>query len=340
MSLSRRGFLSATMSATAYAMVGGSEAAFGQTATAARLTSRQRVERALAGQEVDRPPLSLWHHFGLEKDGPAAHAKATLAFHRQFGTDLVKVMSDFPYPKPATGAWFELKKEANPFPAQLRALEAIRQGLHGDAWFVETIFNPWNVAEKLSSPEEVQRLKREQPQRLLDALEVVARAEASHATRAVAAGASGIFLAIANAVPAVLTPDDYARFSEPFDKIVLQAVRRAPLNILHLHGDTVYLDRFYTGWPAAAISYSTHGTGVGIAALRQRYAGLIVGGIDETKYRTLEEATLRAQAEAARTQAGAKFLLAPGCSVPDDSTPAELSRLRALFPDAGELPAR
>lgn len=332
MSLSRRRFLSAAMSATVYAAAGGPAAAFGQPKTTARLTSRQRVERALAGGDVDRPPLSLWHHFGLEKDGPDAHATATLAFHRQFGTDLVKVMSDFPYPKPAAGAWFELKAEPNPFPAQLRALETIRRSLAGDALFVETIFNPWNVAEKLSSPEEVQRLKREQPARLLEALEVIARAEASHATRAVAAGASGIFLAIANAVPAVLTPEEYARFSEPFDRIVLQAVSSAPLNILHLHGDTVYLDRFHTGWPAAAISYSTHGTGVGIAALRQRYAGVVIGGIDETHYRTLDEATLRAQADAARTQAGAKFVLAPGCSVPNDATPAELTRLRAIYP--------
>jgi uroporphyrinogen decarboxylase len=337
MSSSRRAFLSASARAAAgYAVLQlpGAPAFFGGAARAAgALTSRQRVERALAGQEVDRPPFSLWHHFGLEKDGPARHAQATLAFHRQFGTDLVKVMSDFPYPKPASGAWFELREESNPFPAQLQALDDIRQGLAGEALFVETIFNPWNVAEKLSSPEEVQRLRKEQPQRLLDALAIIAKSEANHARRALTAGASGIFLAIANAQPEFLTDEEYAKFSEPFDRVVLDAVKGAPLNILHLHGDHVYLDRFYSGWPAArAINYSAHGTGVSIETVRKKYSGVLMGGIDEVHYRTLEESTVRAQYEAARAQAGAKFVLAPGCSVPNDTSPQELSRLKALFP--------
>ena len=41
----------------------------------------------------------------------------------------------------------------------------------GEVPFVETVFNPWNQAEKISSKQEVQRLKREEPQKLLDALE-------------------------------------------------------------------------------------------------------------------------------------------------------------------------
>ena len=76
---------------------------------------------------------------------------------------------------------------------------------------METIFNPWKVAENLSSPQEVLRLKEEDPQRLLDALEVITKSEANHARRAVAAGASGIFLAIANAQAGILAPDDDVR---------------------------------------------------------------------------------------------------------------------------------
>ena len=63
-----------------------------------------------------------------------------------------------------------MKPLENPFPDQIRALELIRQGLNGDAYFVETIFNPFNVAEKLSSREDVRRLRDENPQALLDAL--------------------------------------------------------------------------------------------------------------------------------------------------------------------------
>ena len=293
---------------------------------APNLTYKQRVDRALAGRGVDRPPFTFWYHFLLEKLPPERHAEATLSFHRRLRTDLVKVMSDFPYPKPA-GNWYELKIDANPFPNQIRALELIRDGLQGGAYFVETIFNPWNVAEKLSSAEEVQRLKAEKPQALLDALEVIAKSEASHARKAIQTGASGIFLAIANAQHGILSPAEYARFSEPFDKIVLDAVRSAPLNTLHLHGDKVYLEPFFKGWAAAAINYSSQGTGVPLEAVRKNFSGVLMGGLEHANFRSLSEAQLKQQWQAAQSAAGKRFLLAPGCSVPNDTTDAELLRL-------------
>src|SRR2546426_6024715 len=115
----------------------------------ASLGPKERIDRAIRGGDLDRPPFTFWHHFGL--NNPEDHAKATLAFHQKYRTDLVKVMSDFPYPRPS-GKWYELKPESNPFAPQIRVLESIRKGLDGRKYFIETVFNPWNVAEKLSSP--------------------------------------------------------------------------------------------------------------------------------------------------------------------------------------------
>ena len=84
--LSRRSFLASSVSA---AVLRG-----------ATLTSKERVDRALRGEDVDRSPYSFWHHFLDENKPPESHAQATLAFHDKFHTDLVKVMSDYPYPKP------------------------------------------------------------------------------------------------------------------------------------------------------------------------------------------------------------------------------------------------
>jgi uroporphyrinogen decarboxylase len=299
-------------------------------AAPARLSSRQRVDRALTGQEVDRVPFTFWYHFGLEKLPGDRHAKATLDFHRKFRTDLVKVMSDYPFPKPP-GKWHELRVNTTPFPEQLRALQLIAKGLGGRAHAVETIFNPWNIAEKLSSPADVQALKRDNPTALLEALQAIAESEAAHARKAVGAGASGIFLAIANARPAILAADEYAKFSEPFDKFVLEAVQSAPLNILHLHGDDVYLDRFVSGWPAAAINYSTHGTGISIAEVRGKYPGVLMGGIDERNYRTLAAGDMRLQWHNAQEAAGKRFILAPGCSVPNETTDSEMLALTKLL---------
>jgi uroporphyrinogen decarboxylase len=303
---------------------------FGAVVSIARgsaLNRKVRVDRALEGRDVDRPPFSFWHHFGLKT--AEDHARATLDFHRQYRTDFVKVMSDFAYPHPA-GKWYELKVESNPFPAQIRALELIRNGLDGQTYFIETLFNPFNVAEKLSSPEEVRRLKNEKPQALLDALDVITQSEIRHAKRALATGAAGILLAVANANDAAMSRDDYVRFSAPFDRRILEAERTARLNILHLHTDRDQLSVF-RDFPAAAINYSLHVTGIPISDVRRDFTMAIMGGIDEVNYRKLEKSEIEAQYKSAAAAAGPKFLLSPGCSVPNDSAPAELQKLPAAI---------
>jgi uroporphyrinogen decarboxylase len=312
----RREFL---FSATAAATLA-SRSMFG----AASLTHKQRVDRALKGADVDRPPFTFWHHFGLKT--AEAHATRTLKFHKAYRTDIVKVMSDFPYPKPE-GKWYELKPLANPFPDQIRALELIRDGLSGDAYFIETIFNPFNVAEKLSSKEEVRRLMAENPKALLAALEAITQSEISHAKRAIALGASGILLAVANANSKELSTADYARFNAPFDKRILDAVKGAPLNTLHLHVEREYLDQFLP-FHAPVINYSLHVTGISIAEVRAKFPRqVIAGGIDEVNYRTLTADQIRAQWQSASREAGKRYILTPGCSVPNDSSAEELALL-------------
>ncbi|HEX8984207.1 MAG TPA: hypothetical protein VF767_02195 [Bryobacteraceae bacterium] len=281
------------------------------------MTGRERVERALRGDDLDRPPFTFWQHFYLDKFPPERLAEATLAFHRAYGTDLVKVMNDYPYPQP-------LRMDLNPFPNQLRALELVGESLGGRTLFVDTLFNPYNRARKVFSRPVLERMKREKPRELLDALETIARSEAGHARRALAAGAAGIFFAIE-------TCDEYAVFGEPFDRMVLEAAAEAPLNILHLHGERVDLPRYGRGWPAAAVSYSVRTTGMPLREARQCWPGLLVGGIDEVDFRDLSVEQLAEQCRAAREEAGGRLLLAPGCSAPDAATGAELARLpRAL----------
>jgi uroporphyrinogen decarboxylase len=313
--LSRRDLFLA-LSAAAYAGVG--------------LDSKKRIDRTLVGKDVDRPPFSAWHHFHLESEPPEVFAKATIEFHQQTGTDLVKVMSDFPYPKPA-GGLDRLQVEPSPFPAQLRALELIRDGIGNENYFVETIFNPWSVAEKLSSREYLLDLKSNAPQKLFDILEVITQSEINHARAAIQVGARGIFLAIQNAVPEVLGEDDYAKFSEPFDKLILSSVSSAPLNILHLHGNHVYWQRFTSGWAANGINYSVAGTKVPISEVRRQTSGVILGGIDGNNFSNLTLADLRLQAKTAREEGRKQFLLTPGCSVPDDTSAASVRRLRTVF---------
>lgn len=288
-----------------------------------RMKPKERMDLAIKGGTPDRAPFSFWNHFGLEKKPPQAHAEATLKFQLIYRLDLVKVMSDFPYPKGEGSNWWELRPAENPFPAQIRALELIRDGLQDQKYFVETIFNPFNVAEKLSSKDEVKRLMKERPQALLDALEAIAKSEAAHAKKAIETGAKGVFIAIANACDEVMSREEYAKFSEPFDRMVLKAASGAPFNVLHLHGDGVWLDRFWQGWDGAILNYSAHGTGVALTEARKKFDGVLMGGLDESKVSRARLGDYQKMIAEAKT-VSPKWICAPGCSVPDRAPQSRL----------------
>ena len=93
--ISRRSFLVSATTAGALAVA---QPFLGKVAGREPLPRKERVDRALAGQDVDRPPFTHWHHFGTQ--APEEHAKATLGYHWKYKTGIVKVMSDYPYPKP------------------------------------------------------------------------------------------------------------------------------------------------------------------------------------------------------------------------------------------------
>ena len=113
----------------------------------------------------------------------------------------------------------------------------------------------------------------------------------------------------------------------PFDRRILDAVNGAPLNTLHLHVEREYLDQFLS-FSAPVVNYSLHVTGIPIAEVRAKFPRqTIAGGIDEVNYRKLTASEIRAQWQAASREAGKQYILTPGCSVPNDSSTAELALL-------------
>jgi TAT (twin-arginine translocation) pathway signal sequence len=72
--LNRRQFISAMAAATA------TTTAPSCFASSARLTHKERVDRALRGEDVDRPPFSMWHHY--KRPTAQLEAQDHLEFHR------------------------------------------------------------------------------------------------------------------------------------------------------------------------------------------------------------------------------------------------------------------
>jgi uroporphyrinogen-III decarboxylase len=320
--MNRRDFLS---SAAATAGLAFSRPVFG----AATLTHKERVDRALSGQDLDRPPFTFYLHYKR----PAAQLEAQdhLYFHRAYKTDIVKVMNDFDYPKSTTGKWYELKPLDSPYPDQLATLKIVRDGLNGDAYFIDTLYGPYMTAmilfqsqpqfAGLSSEEADKKVigalhdfQKQHPDEWHTALEAITQSTINHIHRSLEIGSSGALVSIFNSHSKYGPVADYERYSRPYDKRVFDALADTKLTFMHLHN----LDREYLG--------QFKGSGIPISDARKMYSQTIAGGVDEFDFQNLTTEQMREQWKKAREDAGKKYIATPGCSVPNSSTPEQLAR--------------
>ncbi len=307
------------------------------------LTHKERVDRALRGEPLDRPPFTLWHHY--KRPTAELEAQDHLDFHRRYDTDIVKVMNDFDYPKSKTGKWYELEPLASPYPEQLNTLKLVRDGLNGDAYFIDTIYGPYMTAMLLLAAEPqfasapkteegmgqvvaaLRTFQQEHTAEWQQALEAITQSTINHIKASQQLGASGTLFSIMNATTKAGTVEDYVRYSRPYDKRVADALADTRLSFLHLHFlDRPFLTQFQD-FHTPVINYSVKTSGIPVAEVRALYSQAIAGGVDEVDFDKLTTKEIRKQWTAAQAQAGAKYIITPGCSVPDASTDADLARM-------------
>jgi uroporphyrinogen decarboxylase len=339
--MNRRTFLCSTAAAAASLTL--ARPSFG----AAKLTHKERVDRALRGQDLDRPPYTFYHHY--KRPTPQLEAQDHLDFHKTYNTDIVKVMNDFDYPKSTTANWWDLKPLDSPYPDQLETLRIIRDGLNGDAYFIDTLYGPYMTAmilfqaqpqfANLPKSEEVQdeqlaainQFQKANPDGWHQALEAITQSTINHIQRAKAIGTSGALVSVFNAESKFGTVADYETYSRQYDKRVFDALADTKLTVLHLHYlERPYIDQF-KDFNAPVVQYSVKTSGIPISEARKHFSQPLFGGVDEIDFQKLTVDQIRSQWTEARQQAGAKYIAAPGCSIPNASTPEELARFpRAL----------
>jgi len=337
--IDRRHFLRSAAAATASLTL--AKPAFGKTLTG-KLTHKERVDRALRGQDLDRPPFTFYHHY--KRPTPQLEAQDHLDFHRAYDTDIVKVMNDFDYPKSTTGKWWDLDPVDSPYPDQLKTLQIVRDALNDDAYFIDTLYGPYMTAMILyqaqpqfagrNDSDEVRdeaiaalhEFQQSNPDGWHRAMEAITQSTINHIQHAKKIGASGTLVSVFNAESKFGSVSDYATYTRPYDKRVIEALADTKLTILHLHFlERPYIDQF-TDFPAPILQHSVKTSGISIAEVRAKFSQTILGGVDEIDFQKLTVDQMRQQWNEARQQAGAKYIAAPGCSVPDASTPAELQR--------------
>lgn len=200
------------------------------------MNKHERVAAALAGERVDRPPVSTWRHYVDREQKPLDLADAMLEYHRAYDWDFVKVNPRATYFAEAWGNTYDFGRyisvvptvtrvalqsigdlhgitpvdpTGGPFGEQLEALDLIRRGLDGDAPMIQTVFSPLSVIAWMAggpagfeipglpaSLPFVRRAIEDAPDALEAALDAVSETLARYARATRAAGADGLFFAI------------------------------------------------------------------------------------------------------------------------------------------------
>jgi uroporphyrinogen decarboxylase len=325
------------------------------------MTKSDRIAATLARRPVDRPAVAFWRHAPDVDHTAPGLADAMLAFHRRWDLDLIKVMSSgvycvedwgcrVAYAGSPNGAkqctthavraladWARIKPldpGAGALGRELEAVRLIRAGRHDDAPILHTVFSPLSVARKLAGDRVLDDL-RTSPDAVRPALDAITDTMARYAVAALDAGADGLFYATQTASQEVMTADENERFGIAADRRVLAAVAgRSSFTLVHAHGRDVFFDQVASLGPHA-INWHDRITQPSITDARRRFAGALVGGLDE--WHTLLTGAPGAIAEQARDAEGQAdglgVVVAPGCvlplTVPDASLAAVVDAVRS-----------
>ncbi len=256
---------------------------------ASSMNSSERIQAALAGAEVDRPPFSFWYNFGLQHMSGEAVADVHIAFARRFELDYLRVMNGYPYPLTNLRSFDKasdflqipsIVAEEGYWGQQLRALDKIVRSLKSDdIWVVDSVDSPWTVLCKLSSPDMVLTTARRRPEIVKAALDIISYSQVKYVQKAMELGIKGIFFTLTEAAYDVLDPLSQEELCQPYNNRVLEAAASAPFNILRIDSKRLYFDTLkayqtqVVSWPHFAAKQSLRN---GIAEWKRT----VLGGVN------------------------------------------------------------
>jgi uroporphyrinogen decarboxylase len=308
------------------------------------MTKRERLEAAIAGAAVDRPPVALWRHWPGDDRTPQGLADNTVRFQRQFDFDFVKVtpassfcLQDWgaqdewrgntegtrdytfwPIRRPAEWASLEvLDPHAGALGSQLECLRLIRSQLGEAVPVIQTIFSPLAQAKNLVGGDELVLHLRQHPDALRQGLETITETTMRFVEAAQAIGIAGIFYAVQHARYGLLSEMEYRSFGRPYDLRVLEVAQSSWLNVLHLHGMGVMFD-LVADYPVGIMNWHDRETDISLQQGQQRFDGAVCGGLARHSTMvcgTVDEVSAEAQDALAQT-GGRRVVLGTGCVVP------------------------
>ena len=323
------------------------------------MNRRDRVWAALAGQAVDRPPVSFWGHVYHRESSARDLVDATLEFQRDYDWDWVKLNPRKHYHVEPWGVSYRYTGKPNEKPVleacpvhhaadwakigarpphegalgeQIEAVRLLRAALPADVPILETVFTPLAVlGEMVREPGELRDAMRTHPALVRAALEAVSATFEGYVARLLEAGADGIFLATVDwASEDLMSADTYRTWARPTDLRVLAAAAGARFNVLHVCKRRNLLLAL-SDYPVAAFSWAaTDATNPALAVALSRLDRAVMGGIgpDGALQASSPRAVLEEYRAACEQTGGRRWLAAPGCAIPPGTPAANLRAVR------------
>ena len=295
------------------------------------MTRTERVMAAVRGEPVDRIPICFWHHFQPAGSGRAL-AEATLTFFDQdFDLDIMKVMPDIPYPFPQhsvkdQGDWRLLepidRDHSRFFRQRAECVQALRDLLGFDTPIIMTVFSPLCEAIHFAADKPTLLAHMQEHSVVVhEALSVIAENLREHIRDVIAAGADGVFFALQGCTSQVMPEPLYREFGRPYDLMALQGAANGWLNILHVHGEKDLFFDQVLDYPVQVLSWSDRIAGPSLREARGMTSKCLMGGWNEfgALSKGPRDDILKEAQDAIAQTAGRRFILANGCSVPDDT---------------------
>jgi uroporphyrinogen decarboxylase len=312
---------------------------------AEKLSKRERIQAALAGQEVDRVPIAFWGHFAADPRTADEIAAETLEFQRRFDWDFVKLMPSGMYFCQALGC--EITPAAGPGgvnalatsviagpgdwarlplldPAKgwlaehVESTRRVRAELGPDLPIIQTLFSPITIAHKLSLDNSFGAYVRQHRDELHEGLARITRSSIDFARATLDAGADGFFYATQEATLDELTEPEFAELGERYDREVLTAIGEgAWFNLLHVCRESIMAD-MVADYPVAAINWDSHKNFPSLEQAPKVWRQALVGGLD--RHGAILKGTpgeVEAATRAAVESVGGRHLIvSAGCALP------------------------
>ena len=286
----------------------------------------ERVDAVLNGEKPDRPPLSLWYHFGVQHGSGEQFARISLEYFRHYDLDFLKVMNDYFYPaiegvdtvKNADDL-ARLKPvdiDQTDWVEQFKALEILAAELNDEAYFIDTVFDPWQSIRRNMAGEKMKFLMDAYPDALLEALDIVADNLIAYSRRSLEIGSAGVFMSVPAATELVSRKDFETFVKPPAMKVFAALTDLGRLNTAHIHGDDLYFDDCLD-FPVQAFSWWDRGPyGPSLAYVKQKTSACVMGGIDQTLVARTSPGFLKQHVREGLELGGdSRFFLANGCSI-------------------------